>query len=159
MQNNRQYMFNTNKKLINNTTHGIMLKLNAKIKTKPNLKNQLKKAKKLKKILNEIDTQIAICDSLKYSASKYSSKKKFSAHDFIPPEQSLWRGVLLQMLEDALNNSEKPEYKHAKAIAKTWLFTENSGFSEVCDLAGVDEASFKKFVLQKIRAKNPCEKL
>lgn len=112
----------------------------------------LKKSKPESKILGRIKT---VANKKHFDAAlDYSSRKKFLAFNHICPEQALWRGVLLQMLEDALTLSKKPEAKGIKARAIAWFFGNDDGYLEVCDLAEVDHIRFKKFVLEKLRAKN-----
>jgi hypothetical protein len=115
---------------------------------------KIKKEGKLIKKLQKIKQQQVF-----NSALYYSSKKIFISYNFIPPEQALWRAKLLQMLEDALSNSKKSEAKTFRAQANAWFFGSNTDYNEVCCLAGIDAQKFKKFVINKIRAKNSCIKL
>ncbi len=59
-------------------------------------------------------------------------------HKSIRGEQALWRAVILQMLEDATNNSKKPQDKFDRDQARNWLEGKSRDFAMVCDLAGLD---------------------
>lgn len=54
----------------------------------------------------------------------------------IPPEQSLWRAVLLQMITDAISNSAKPDQKRFRRDARHWLTRHSRDFRLVCEFAG-----------------------
>jgi hypothetical protein len=60
------------------------------------------------------------------------------ANNTIRGEQALWRAVILQMLEDATNNSKKPQDKFDRDQARNWLEGKSRDFAMVCDLAGLD---------------------
>lgn len=54
------------------------------------------------------------------------------------PEQALWRAVILQMITDALSNSQKRDHLRFKKDAWHWLTSHSRDFRIVCDYAGYD---------------------
>ena len=52
------------------------------------------------------------------------------------PVESLFRGVILQHIQDFKNKARRPCEKMWKREAEYWLFHDQRGFSEVCELAG-----------------------
>ncbi len=52
-------------------------------------------------------------------------------------ERALWRAVILQALEDAASNTQKPAGKYHKIEALNWLEGRGEDFAMVCDLAGL----------------------
>lgn len=53
-----------------------------------------------------------------------------------PPEQALWRAVILQMITDAISNSLKPDQKRFRRDARHWLTRHSRDFRLVCENAG-----------------------
>lgn len=53
-----------------------------------------------------------------------------------PPEQALWRAVILQMITDAISNSQKPDNKRFRRDARHWLTRHSRDFRIVCEHAG-----------------------
>ena len=53
-------------------------------------------------------------------------------------EQSLWRAIILQMMTDALSNSQKSDHQRFKRDAWHWLTSHSRDFRMVCDYAGYD---------------------
>lgn len=70
-------------------------------------------------------------------------------------EQALWRAVILQMLEDATNNSKKPQEQFARTQARNWLEGTHRDFATVCELAGFDISYVRKKVKQALL--NHCQ--
>lgn len=61
---------------------------------------------------------------------------------------ALWRGVLLQQIQDAASNDKKAEARNRKHQAIAWFNLDNDDFVDVCLLAGFNPAH----VLRKFRA-------
>lgn len=81
--------------------------------------------------------------------------EKHTGLDWIDPEpgsvcvygeRSLWRAVIVQMLEDASNNSQKDEDIYNRDVARHWLTSGSQDFYMVCDLAGFDVGYLKRNV-------------
>lgn len=63
------------------------------------------------------------------------------------PECSLWRSVILQALADACAHSLSPGAVLERQRARAWFFETNDGFTQVCQLAGMNP----EFVRRKAR--------
>ena len=61
-----------------------------------------------------------------------------SARSPVCGEQAIWRAVILQALEDAVNRSPKTQHRYEKEQALRWLTERNPDFVLVCDYAGWD---------------------
>jgi hypothetical protein len=64
------------------------------------------------------------------------------------PEQSLWRAVILQMVTDAISNSNKADNKRFKRDARHWLTSHSRDFRKVCEHAGYDAAWLQEQINQ-----------
>lgn len=52
--------------------------------------------------------------------------------------QALWQSVIMQAVIDACSGSKKPSMRRIRAEARAWFCFENSDFTEVCTLAGMN---------------------
>jgi hypothetical protein len=64
------------------------------------------------------------------------------------PEQALWRAVLLQMITDALSNSQKIDLIRYRRDARHWLLRSSRDFRLVCDYAGYNPDWLQQQIIQ-----------
>ncbi|MDX1949327.1 MAG: hypothetical protein SFT90_02355 [Rickettsiales bacterium] len=97
-----------------------------------------------------LSSKLSKSEFIKISPRK-EDDEKFS------PQQNLWRGVILQAIVDASNNSTKLEMRKIKAKAIAWLHSDNDDVKYVCEMAGFELCYIKKCV-KKILSQTPQEK-
>lgn len=97
-------------------------------------------------------------DKIKDKLNEKRRRRRLDRHtgiDWIDPEngygrvrgeQALWRAVILQTLEDAANQSLKPNDQYNRFMAREWLTSESKDFYMVCDLAGFDVGYLRKSI-------------
>jgi hypothetical protein len=63
---------------------------------------------------------------------------------------SVWRGVIVQHISDAVNSSEFKRKKKLKQEAIDWFFQEDSNFAEICELASCEPEIIRNIVRELI---------
>lgn len=71
--------------------------------------------------------------------------------------KTLWRTLIIQMINDALITSKRREKRKAKREALSWLSNTSpeSDFAYVCDMAGLDPSYTAKLAQDIIAGRRP----
>lgn len=64
------------------------------------------------------------------------------------PVERLYRAVIMQMIIDASNQSDKRELVKNEKEAKDWIFEENEFFDWACSSAGIEKSLVRKIAKQ-----------
>lgn len=64
------------------------------------------------------------------------------------PIERLYRAVIMQMIIDASNKSDKKDLVKNEQEAKEWLFKDNKNFDWACTNANIDKSLVRKIAKQ-----------